>query len=399
VSLPVVTFNALNIRPGIADGAATYAVNVLAELPAALPEARIVAYVRPGENRIPTAPNLELRRVAWTTAPGGRLLADAVLLSAELRRLGAAAHVAPYESLPVAVRCPIVVVAQNLVYHYPAFDAYRGARLVERLTTRVQAAYYRRRMASAYAQAAAVAAVSEHAATVLAEQEGLDRSRTTVVHEGSDSRLLSPPRPPRARTSRLLVVSTLAPYKNVERAVDALAVARPLVEGDLRLEVVGSGWRGYDAVVREHVLRSSAAGAVVLRGPVVGSQLVELYESSLALVHLSECESFGLPPLEAMRYGLPVIAADRSALPEVTGGAAVLVDPHDPGAVGRQIARLASSPALRERLAERGYAVAAAKTWAATAQGLASVVRSVAPQLSDGVASPVDAARSAIAGG
>jgi alpha-1,3-rhamnosyl/mannosyltransferase len=197
----------------------------------------------------------------------------------------------------------------------------------------------------------------------------------------------------------VLVVSTLAPYKNVERAVDAFAAAKSLVGNDLHLEVVGAGWRGYDNVVREHVRQSPAADAVLLRGPVAGSELADLYETSLALLHLSECESFGLPPLEAMRYGLPVIAADRSALPEVTAGAAVLVDPHDAGAVGRQIARLASSPSLRERLTDRGRAVAAAKTWSATAQGLAAVVRSVAPQLSDAAAGPHNPARSAIARG
>src|SRR5207237_10768666 len=102
---------------------------------------------------------------------------------------------------------------------------------------RSQAAYWRRRMRGAYARASGVVAVSEETQRVLAARAGLDRSKTTVVHEGADSFLLPGPDAPGPREDRLLVVSALAPYKGLE---ETLALYARLRAGrpTLRLEIV-----------------------------------------------------------------------------------------------------------------------------------------------------------------
>lgn len=48
---------------------------------------------------------------------------------------------------------------------------------------------------------------------------------------------------------------------------------------------------------------------------------IELYKNSLAYVHPSLAEGFGLPVVEAMSIGLPVICSNRTSLPEVAGSA------------------------------------------------------------------------------
>ena len=107
------------------------------------------------------------------------------------------------------------------------------------------------------------------------------------------------------------------------------------------------------------------------------AELAHLYARSLLLLHLSECESFGLPLVEAMRFGLPVVAADRSSLPEVAAGAAALVNPDDSDAVASTVEAVLAGGAAE--LVELGHARAGELTWRATAEGIAAVVSRVAP--------------------
>lgn len=368
---PTVAVNALNVRPGVVDGAITYTLNLLRELRAARPAWRVVAFVPTGEDRLPA--EVETVEVGLARGAAGRVAWESTLLTRALRRVEADVLLAPFESLPVLLPCPAVVVAQNLFHHRPDVDtAFAGGSKAERLATRARTAYYRRRMPAAYRRAAAVIAVSAETARVLQREAGLDPSRTHVVHEGSDSSLL-PDVDARERTDRLLAVGALMPYKGHELALEALARHR-----ELQLDIVGEPWRGYEEVLRRRAAELGVAASVRFLGGVGPHELAELYASSLLLLHLSECESFGLPALEAMRYGLPVVAANRSSLPEVVGEAGLVVDP-TVDAVSAAIERLISSPAERAALAAAGCARAAAWTWRATAEGVAQVIERACP--------------------
>lgn len=373
---PIVAYNALHVRPGIFDGAATFSLNVARRLPAALPEAQVVAYVVEDEHRLEQAANLEVRHIGTGAAlAGGRIALETLWLGLELRQVGADVLVSPHESIPFLPPCPVVVVAQNLVYHRETFgDPFHGRERRERLRTRLQSGYYRQRMGGAYEKAAAIVAVSGHTADVLEGREHLDRSKTTVVLNGSDSDFLVLDGGPAVREPRLLTVSTLAPYKNLEETIDLYARLRPR-HPELRLAVAGGDWRGFADVLRQHAERAGIADGVDFLGAVKPAELAQLYRTSVLLLHLSECESFGLPPVEAMRFGLPVVAADRSSLPEVTGGAAVLVDPHDLDGMTAAVEDVLDGGAVA--LVERGALRAAQLTWERTASGIADVVRRV----------------------
>ena len=372
----IVAYNALSVRPGVDDGAATYSVNLLRRLPAALPGGRVVAFVRPGERRLDGVAGLEPLPVAVGSSPIARIATELLSLAKRARETGADVFVSPNESLPPRLPCPAVVIAQNLVYHRDDAGAFLGETAWERAVSRVQAAYYRHQMRRAYAQSAAVVAVSVETATVLAAKSGLDLTRTHVVAEGSDSVLLPEPTGTSRREPRLLVVSTLAPYKNHERALDVLAIVRR-TRPDLELVIVGGDWRGYGTRVREYADAAGVGSATRFTGAVAGRDLAEFYERSELLLHLSDCESFGLPVGEAMRYGLPVVVANRSSLPEVTGGAAALVDPDDVVGTAAAVEALLCDDQGRADLAARGRERATELSWAAAAAGVAAVVRDV----------------------
>jgi glycosyltransferase involved in cell wall biosynthesis len=364
----IVAFNAAPVRAGVHDGAATFAINVMAHLPAALPEARHVFFAQEGVP-VPDAPNAEVRHVA--KAGWRRVAWETLELGRELREVGADVLISPHESLPLRPG-RVVVVAQNLAYHgEPA--AFLGVTARERVRARAQRAYYRRRMGRAYTRASAVVAVSETAARVLSERAGLDRRKTVVVHEGADSILLpAPPAPPPPRAAaRLLHVSTHAPYKNLEPAIDAVALLP-----SLELVLVGGDWHGYGEVVRGRIAARGVGDRILLAGQLAPAELAELYLTSTLLLHLSETESFGLPAAEAMRYGLPVVCARGSAVAEVAGPAAVRVDPRDPAAIAGAVEGLLAPGGL-ERLRNLGLERARGLTWRHTAAGIADAVRGV----------------------
>jgi glycosyltransferase involved in cell wall biosynthesis len=357
------------VRPGAYDGGATYTLNILRHLPALLEDARIVVFCREGEDRITPADNVELRRVAVRSA-ATRAIFEALALS----RVRADVFVSPNESLPARLPGPTVVVAQNLAYHCPRNNSFRGGTPRERLAARAQTAYYRRRMPTSYRRASSIVAISATAAEILAQKAGLPRERTIVALGGSDSMFLEP-RPPETRgPNTLLVVSAVAPYKNLELTVEALAHLRR-VRPDLRLDIAGPDWRGYRRVVEARAHHAGVAEAVRFLGPLGPRDVAQLYASSTLLLHLSECEACPLPPLEAMRGGLPVVAARRSSIPEAVGDGARLVEPTDALEVAAEIEQLLGDEEAMASLRARGRARAEELTWARTAAGVAVGVR------------------------
>ncbi len=114
-----------------------------------------------------------------------------------------------------------------------------------------------------------------------------------------------------------LYAGTLEPRKNIERLVEAHAVARRTTDelGDLVL-VGPPGWGGV-----------STGGAVVL-GLVPRAILKGLYRDAALFAYVPRAEGWGLPPVEALHIGTRVVAS--STTPSVrSNGEVVLVDPLD----------------------------------------------------------------------
>ena len=82
-----------------------------------------------------------------------------------------------------------------------------------------------------------------------------------------------------------------------------------------------------------------------------------------------------MPVLEAMACGTPVVTSRGGATEEVAGGAAVLVDPHDPAAVAEGIAEAGRR---REQLRAAGLARASSFTWRRSADLVEALWRDVA---------------------
>lgn len=209
-------------------------------------------------------------------------------------------------------------------------------------------------------------------------ERGVDADRVTVVPWGTEVHRPSPPQVAAVLGRHgltgaggyVLFVGTVEPRKNLGGLIAAMArLDRP----DLTLALAGpTGW-GADL---DGDLAGLAAPVVRL-GRVPDGDLAALYAGAAAVCYPSFEEGFGLPVLEAMAAGAPVVTSAGTATADVAGDAAVLVDPHDPGAIAAGLAEVLDDPATATRLREAGRRRAEQHTWESAAELTLGVYRRV----------------------
>ncbi len=316
------------------------------------------------------APGAALEAVAPGPRPL-RLLWEQARLPALLAARQVDVHHGPHYTMPERASVPAVVTVHDLSF-FEAPDWHKRSKVL----------LFRRAIAVAARRAAAVVCPSrvtaeelhrwcEPTAEVFVAHHGVDthRFRPYEPEPGTDTPLL-------AGIDRRLVdgrpflvfVGTMEPRKDVPSLVTAFARASRSHDDALLVLVGGAGWGGPD--VDRAVASSGAASRVVRTGYVPDGAVPALLRSARAAVYPALYEGFGLPALEALACGTPLITTSGTAMEEVAGDAAVLVRPGDvaglTGAVEAALAEEVSpGPEGRRR---RGLEIAAAHTWAASAQ-------------------------------
>ena len=275
--------------------------------------------------------------------------------------------------LPPATRSPGVV----LVVHDLAYE-----RLPE--TAPHMSGRWRRRFEGWLGRAAGVLVPSSSTRRDLLEFHGVDEDRVTVAPLGVDAATYSkaPPAAVDAARQRFgidgpyaLFVGGIEPRKNLDALVRAFATLPP----GSRLVVAGGSVR-WDPKAPERLdatiagLPAAVRPRVIRTGYVSDKDKVALLSGATLLAYPSLYEGFGFPVLEGFAAGVPVLTSDVSSLPEVAGDAAVLVDPHDEGAIAAGLRQLFDDPDLRSLLVAKGLARVATFTWEATAKRTAEAL-------------------------
>jgi alpha-1,3-rhamnosyl/mannosyltransferase len=233
-------------------------------------------------------------------------------------------------------------------------------------------AYARRMFARSVRDADRLTAISEYSRQEIARHLGADPERITVVYPG-----LTPPPPsttafPLVGAPYALYVGATEPHKNLGLLLDAWHRDSP---AGLDLAIVGRPGRDHGRLRRR---AAELGGQVRVVGAVDAQELESWYAGASAFVFPSRSEGFGYPPLEAMQRGVPVVVARAGALPEVLGDAALYHDPDDGEALRAHLEAVASDPAMRAGLIERGRARAARYTWSASARTVARLLHELA---------------------
>jgi len=365
---PRVVLQALAMGPE-RNGTRAVLTGLIEAFPHGWPDAVVTVIHRRGVE-VPSVPEVTLCPVALPRSAAARVVWERARLRGVLRRLAPDLVIWPHESVPRGLPGACLVIAQNVVYHCGAAGPVESGALRARVRSRIQFGHYRRQMPRAYRRADAVVAVSRHAAELLAARSGLDCAKTSLAPLGADSWPVRTKRPPAEGRRSLLMVGTLAPYKRLELAIDAVARLADAGE-DYELVLAGGAWPGYGSDIDE-LGRRRLGDRWRWLGPVL-DELPELYANSHALLALSSCESFGLPSLEAMRAGLPVLATPEPWTTELLSPAAVFAEP-DAESVADAVRSLAPTGEW-ERRSQAGLTLAAGFTWRRMAEGIASASR------------------------
>lgn len=125
----------------------------------------------------------------------------------------------------------------------------------------------------------------------------------------------------------LFHLSNLQPNKNVELLVDMMR----FLPGE-RLVIAGA-WV-HNPNLRQQIEK---IGNVTAVDNVPDGQRAWLYANCKAFLFPSQCEGFGLPPLEAMAFGKPAFLSDLTSLPEVGGDKAFYWHELNPGRMASEI--------------------------------------------------------------
>lgn len=205
--------------------------------------------------------------------------------------------------------------------------------------------------------------VSTHQEREEAEQVGVASNKIHVISVGKDPEpFLGIPRAPPGDHLSLLFVGRLAPRRNVEAVLEAMAL---LDTSTVELRIVGdesalSGQSrsGYVDELRTLSQQLGIEDDVVFTGAKYGEALIREYRSAHVFVNPTEYENFGQTTLEAAYAGLAIVATP-------TGVATELVDDGETGYIIQDVADLVDSlqrfinnPNLSHELGERAQAKA-----------------------------------------
>lgn len=272
----------------------------------------------------------------------------------------------PHYNIPILYRGPLLVTVHD-TFHLamPQFVEGRHRRAYARLMFR-----------AVRAKAAAIVCVSQFAKDQLLRFVPEGRQDVTVVHNGVDRSWFAPV----AGTSPhgkpyVLFVGSVKPHKNLLRLLQAFASVQKHIPHDLVIIGRREGLITGDASAV--ALASAMGDRVVCVGELDhGNELLRrFYRHADVLVMPSLYESFGLPALEALASGCPVIVSRVGGLPEVYGEGAMYCDPYNPTDIADRIRLMVSDRAVRQRYCTAGHSVATQYDWDATAEQLATLMR------------------------
>ncbi len=278
---------------------------------------------------------------------------DALTLPDHLRRLDVDIFHSPLFVLPYVRVCKYVCTIHDVIplsrpdLTHPDFDR-----------------FFKRNAPMTAKSASHIVAPSHHAKAEIVAHLEVPEQNVTAIHEPvaphfsqrSDDECKATLWDHNLSPGYFLYVGALDGRKNLRRLLDAYASVRLSKDGAPPLVIVGApSGDGYD--LTRDISRLDLRSYVRALGHVPDADLPALYSRAVALVFPSLYEGFGLPVVEAMACGTPVITSDISSLPEVAGGAALLVDPMNTGAITEAMLWMLNNS--RNALIQRGLARAA----------------------------------------
>ncbi|MEZ5356907.1 MAG: glycosyltransferase family 1 protein [Bryobacteraceae bacterium] len=321
--------NALYLIPGGVGGTEIYLRSLLGALARVDAVNRYTVYTNreTGVDLIPAAENFRQAPCAFDAGNRPvRIVYEQTMLPWRTR--GDDVLLNPGFTAPLLSACPRVTVFHDMQHkrhpeHFRTADLFAWRILL---------------WASAHRSARLIAVSEATRADLLRYYPSLPPERITVIPHGVDERFFKLGAQRGQPDPNLLCVSTLHPHKNIERLIRAFA----RVHGRHReWRLTLAGMRGFQTAAIERLIAElGVGGAVRITGWIEREQLYGLFQRAGAFVYPSTFEGFGMPVLEALAAGIPAACSDIEPLRTIAGGAALLFDPLDEGAIEAALERL-----------------------------------------------------------
>ena len=220
--------------------------------------------------------------------------------------------------------------------------------------------------AAAYRRADAAIVLNRAEERLLAPRT---RHVRTIAHGVLRSRLAEAPPAGSPRGGGILFSGTWHTGKGIHYLAEAYRRLRARgVDAPLTLlsgMEEGAEFEKEENWIRSYFAPQCQAGLTVLRRSHDQDAVFALYRSHDLLVCPSSTEGFGMVVLEALSQRLPVVCSRAAGAAELLedGGNALLVPARDAAALAGALERLWLDSALRQSLAENGYARVTELTW------------------------------------
>jgi glycosyltransferase involved in cell wall biosynthesis len=164
----------------------------------------------------------------------------------------------------------------------------------------------------------------------------------------------------------ILIVSTLHPHKNLDRAIEAFQQFRT-AHPEYRLVV--AGLKGFAArALQDRVRAFGLSEDVEFTGWIPRRDLYSLFGAATAFLAPSLFEGFGLPLVEALAAGIPSACSSIPAFREIAGEVTRTFDPTSIEAMRNALETITQDETFRSRAMLEGPRRARAFDWDKTAE-------------------------------
>jgi glycosyltransferase involved in cell wall biosynthesis len=163
-----------------------------------------------------------------------------------------------------------------------------------------------------------------------------------------------------------LYVGAIQPRKNLVNLLKAFSIFKKRQKSEMKLVLTGRlAWKNGEflQLLKTYKYRKD----VLLTNYISEEELVQLMGAAYALVYPSFFEGFGVPVLEGMKCGVPVLTSANTSMQEIGEDAALYFNPADHTDIADKLMLIYKDENLRNRLIEKGKAIAEKYSWQRTA--------------------------------
>ncbi len=284
----------------------------------------------------------------------------------------------PWETLPLYLPCKGVMQIQNLLhFHSNIWWVPRYQKLKSFLILFLQRYYYKVISRLSANLATRIIAVSENTKQIACQSLNVNPNIIETIYHGINPCFLNKsPQKLKLGFNYILYVSAISPYKNMHKAIQALKIIRDNYQLRYHLLIIGPiRSNDYMDYLRKLIDTLNLEQHVHFLSHIPQQELADYYNDADLFIFPSECESFGIPVIEAMACGVPVIASNKSSVPEIAGDSAIIIDPDNIEEFAQKMFIVLTDSETRNILIKNGIKRAKMFSWEKNASKLLRVLK------------------------